>query len=284
MKNILSRTLVFFLLLPALLLIIIFLPFRNHLIFNILTLIVSAVSAFEVRKLFASSEQKRKSESFFLPVIASFIPLLALLEVQSVVTAEVSVFLLIICTAVIFISQTTVKDKDAFPEISGTISRYVMVLLYPGLFLSFLIRMTGFEHARIIIITFILAVYLNDTIAYISGKLFGRGDRVIVAVSPKKSLVGFICGFLASPALIYGSYRLFPEAFPFTAVGIIVMGLVIGITTIFGDLVESALKRGAMIKDSGQIIPGRGGLLDSIDSIALSAPFFYFLYRLLPVS
>ncbi len=281
MKNILSRTLVFFLLLPAILLIIIFLPFRNHLIFSILTLIVSALSAFEVRKFFAASKYANRMEPVFLPVIAAVMPLLALLEGQSLITTEISVFISLICIALIFMSQTAVKDQDAFPEISGTISRYVMVLLYPGLFLSFLIRMTDFEYASIIVITFVLSVYLNDTIAYISGKLFGKSGRVLVAVSPKKSLVGFICGFLASPAVIYGSFRLFPEAFPASPVRLIVLGLVIGITTIFGDLVESALKRGAMIKDSGQVIPGRGGLLDSIDSIALSAPFFYFLYRLL---
>jgi phosphatidate cytidylyltransferase len=56
--------------------------------------------------------------------------------------------------------------------------------------------------------------------------------------------------------------------------------LVIGVAVILGDLVESGLKRSASVKDSGVVIPGRGGLLDSVDSMLLSAPLFFGLMRL----
>jgi phosphatidate cytidylyltransferase len=59
------------------------------------------------------------------------------------------------------------------------------------------------------------------------------------------------------------------------------LGLFTGIAAVLGDLAESALKRSAGVKDSGSLIPGRGGILDTIASLALSAPVFYVGYRLL---
>ena len=57
------------------------------------------------------------------------------------------------------------------------------------------------------------------------------------------------------------------------------MGSAVGIATILGDLIESAIKRSATSKDSGQLIPGRGGILDSVDSVLYAAPVFYYLLR-----
>ena len=89
-------------------------------------------------------------------------------------------------------------------------------------------------------------------------------------------------------SLIIGSSAplLFPAAFtthqtlPRLVAGII-LGLCVGIVAIIGDLAESTIKRSGEVKDSGFIIPGRGGILDSVDSIALAAPVFYALYWIL---
>jgi phosphatidate cytidylyltransferase len=61
----------------------------------------------------------------------------------------------------------------------------------------------------------------------------------------------------------------------------LILGFLLGAAASLGDLVESALKRSSGVKDSGSIIPGRGGVLDSIDSIAFAAPVFYAVYRIL---
>jgi phosphatidate cytidylyltransferase len=60
---------------------------------------------------------------------------------------------------------------------------------------------------------------------------------------------------------------------------LILIGLIVGVSVIMGDLIESALKRSATSKDSGSLIPGRGGVLDSIDSVLYAAPVFYYLFR-----
>ena len=105
-----------------------------------------------------------------------------------------------------------------------------------------------------------------------------------MAVSPNKSRIGFLGGFLASPAVVVLFSYLLRDLVTVSTVRAILFGVVVGAAAILGDLVESALKRSASIKDSGQIIPGRGGLLDSIDSPLFAAPFFYYGFVLVFLS
>jgi phosphatidate cytidylyltransferase len=115
--------------------------------------------------------------------------------------------------------------------------------------------------------------------------LFGRNNQGIIAASPNKSTAGFIGGFAASTIVGIGVVCFAPQVFPprffpqpFTGA---LLGLVCAAAGSLGDLAESAMKRSAVIKDSGTVVPGRGGILDCIDSIALTAPVFYGLCRLL---
>ncbi|MDR1957406.1 MAG: phosphatidate cytidylyltransferase, partial [Treponema sp.] len=95
----------------------------------------------------------------------------------------------------------------------------------------------------------------------------------------------FIGGLTASIIVGLGAVFFIPEAFSssrFPAAGAgILLGLVSGTAACLGDLGESALKRSVNMKDSGSLMPGRGGVLDSIDSISLAAPVYYALYWLL---
>jgi phosphatidate cytidylyltransferase len=126
---------------------------------------------------------------------------------------------------------------------------------------------------------------INDSAAWAAGMLFGSGNRGIIPASPNKSVAGFIGGTAAAVLAGLGGVLLFPAVFapkllPPLPSGLI-LGLFLGAAASLGDLMESALKRSSGIKDSGSIIPGRGGVLDSIDSIALAAPVFYAVYRIL---
>jgi phosphatidate cytidylyltransferase len=106
----------------------------------------------------------------------------------------------------------------------------------------------------------------------------GKGNRNLLAVSPNKSIAGFIGG-TASCMLIGVAFVLAIPAMSamFTWWEAMVIALVISVVSNIGDLVESTFKRGAKVKDSGTIIFGRGGILDSIDSLLASAPFFVVL-------
>ncbi len=115
-------------------------------------------------------------------------------------------------------------------------------------------------------------IWLYDTGAYCVGMLLGR-HRLFERISPKKSWEGVIGGILLSVAGAYVTHRWFDEFFQvpdFT----IWMGLsvVVAVFATFGDLVESLIKRTVGVKDSGNILPGHGGILDRIDSLLLVAP------------
>jgi phosphatidate cytidylyltransferase len=129
-------------------------------------------------------------------------------------------------------------------------------------------------------------VFANDGMAWLAGKLFGKGNQGVIPVSPQKSVAGFIGGTAASiivgvgsallfPAIFTPQYDLFPGIIPASGA---LLGLLTGIAATCGDLGESAIKRSSGLKDSGHLIPGRGGVLDSIDSIALAAPVFYLAF------
>ena len=113
----------------------------------------------------------------------------------------------------------------------------------------------------------------NDSMAWLVGVSVGR-KRGIVAVSPNKSLAGFLGGLSGSLLAGLISYYLFPNAGIASLISLLFVGLCVGVTVILGDLLESALKRSAGVKDSSSFIPGRGGILDSFDSLFFSAPLF----------
>ena len=115
--------------------------------------------------------------------------------------------------------------------------------------------------------------------------LFGKNNRGLIPASPNKSIAGFIGGIIVSVFIGVAATVYFSDAFSSTVMTPICSGALLGfgagIAAIFGDLGESALKRSAGVKDSGTLILGRGGALDTIDSMALAAPVYFLIYQIL---
>jgi phosphatidate cytidylyltransferase len=139
------------------------------------------------------------------------------------------------------------------------------------------------------VILFLLITFGNDSIAWLAGTLFGKNNRGLIPASPNKSIAGFLGGFFGTLIISTGAAYLFPEIFSIgvnTApvsgllVKAAILGLCTGIFAALGDLCESAIKRSCGFVDSGKIILGRGGVLDSIDSIAVAAPVYFLLFSL----
>lgn len=114
----------------------------------------------------------------------------------------------------------------------------------------------------------------SDMAAYSAGKLFGR-HKMTPQVSPNKTWEGGIAGAIAGTLLAFAVARLSPLAPLFEhvpAAALLALGLFVTIAAQLGDLVKSALKRWAGVKDSGRVLPEFGGMLDMIDSFLLAAP------------
>ena len=122
---------------------------------------------------------------------------------------------------------------------------------------------------------YLFLVWGNDVFAYLAGVTMGR-HKMCERLSPKKSWEGFVGGVLGSLAVgALGAYVL-DESY------VVWMGLalIVSLSSVVGDLVESMFKRDAGVKDSGSIMPGHGGILDRFDAFILSAPFA-FIYLLI---
>ncbi len=123
-------------------------------------------------------------------------------------------------------------------------------------------------------------IWAADIGAYFFGKFFGRTR--LSDISPKKTVEGAVFGVAGSVGVaVLGSWYLGWSGWPITGVA---LGLMIGIASLLGDLTESMMKRDAGVKDSGQLIPGHGGILDRADSYVFTAPLvYYFVTLLLPL-
>lgn len=121
----------------------------------------------------------------------------------------------------------------------------------------------------------LVLTWLNDTVAYFAGRRWGR-RRLLARVSPGKSWEGAVAALVVSAA---AGTALLPSLHLFDALHGLAVGALVGIVAPLGDLVESALKRDAGVKDSSGLVPGHGGILDRFDSALFSVPAFYYYLR-----
>jgi phosphatidate cytidylyltransferase len=131
------------------------------------------------------------------------------------------------------------------------------------------------QHDPWVLFLLLAIVWLGDTAAYYVGTTWGR-HRLAPVVSPKKSWEGAVAGLGVSlvATVIWGAWRL-GEIGP----ELIAIGLVTAVASQLGDLVESLVKRSAGVKDSGDLLPGHGGLLDRMDAMLFAAPVLLLMLR-----
>ena len=163
--------------------------------------------------------------------------------------------------------------KDAIDQISFTL----FGVLYVAGLGSYYILIRNLESGEYLIFFLLLIVWLGDIAAYYCGKNFGKKPLAPI-VSPNKTIEGSIAGLMGSlvAAVISGFFFLDHIAM----VHCLLIALVCGTIGQFGDLAESLLKRHASIKNSGNILPGHGGILDRIDSLLFAGPAFYCYLKL----
>jgi phosphatidate cytidylyltransferase len=280
MNNTLTRLAMFCVGIPLLLAIILYLPHYNHALLAIMALVFVSGASLELTAMF---ERRGFPVTKIFFVANSIIPALSI-YVCSIVNPSYVYSIAFIATAIIttigtipfaFVS-TEKRLADVLPRFATTMA----AAAYPGLGAScIMLIITSTREASVAIIFFAMLTLSNDSLAWLFGMAFGK-RRGIVYVSPNKSLVGFLAGLSASIiASLLGPF-FFPATIAWRPLFLVFLGFAIGIANILGDLFESALKRSTGVKDSGDIMPGRGGFLDSFDNLLFASPFFILIVKL----
>ncbi|AUC14442.1 hypothetical protein BTO06_04460 [Tenacibaculum sp. SZ-18] len=204
------------------------------------------------------------------------IPIVALITLISfnfleILATDKIIYLLTFCllhSAFLIIDLYRKNYTKRDPVLKGFTAINYIVL--PFFFLAFLPFVNN-QYQPNLIIYIILIIWTNDSFAYIVGKNFGK-TKLFKRISPKKTIEGFIGGFLFS---IFAGFLIGRYSELFSLQNWLMIAIITSVLGTFGDLVESKFKRQANVKDSGTIMPGHGGLLDRLDSLFFLAPFVY---------
>lgn len=174
--------------------------------------------------------------------------------------------------AALGLSFATLARPKQLPAAGRHLGVCLSGLLYVPLLMMTLPLLKERGHPHWVALAMCMA-FFSDTVAYFFGRAFGK-HKLYEAVSPKKTLQGSFGGILGScmATVGVGSLWLLPELPIAHAIGLGVLGSVAGQT---GDLVESMIKRTYGVKDSSNLLPGHGGMLDRIDAMLFVAPVVY---------
>ena len=269
--------------LPLIGVLVFLLPWRTHLALNLLIAAVSVIGSLEVVGLLGA--RRIPVSRFLAPALAGSLPVAAYLQTAGIVPGvelhllwTIAVAGIILVRAIIFQRAATLRGLLAYAGGS------LLAVLYPAFFLSFVTRMTGLAEPSLAVAFFLCVIFGDDMLAYFAGQPLGP---VHVPAPPRESqqergrFRRRRCRRRhRGPALPLARRRV-----PHRGLWLdLAIAAAIGIVGIVGDLVESGLKRSAGVKDSGVIIPGRGGILDSVDSLALAAPLCFCLLLLVPAA
>jgi phosphatidate cytidylyltransferase len=145
--------------------------------------------------------------------------------------------------------------------------------LYVGLCLGHLLPVRAMPEGEFLIFALFLITWAGDTGAYYAGTSLGR-HKLAPAISPNKTIEGLAGGLVA--AVLAASLAQVWFLPSLTNGDCVALGGLLTTAGLLGDLAESAMKRGAGVKDSGSLIPGHGGMLDRLDSLLFTAPAFYY--------
>jgi len=200
----------------------------------------------------------------FLPRLISGILYIVIIFASIVISMETFVAVFLIFTLISTYEANSlyqkIKSKGYNYHHPFIPPLYVSVSMIALIYIPF---SSNYIYNPYLILFIFILIWISDTMSYFFGSLFGRTNLKIEA-SPNKTWEGFFGGLFCSVLFSYVSFNFIQEIFPFWKT--IVLGFTIPIFGLFGDIVQSKIKRKAGVKDSGNIIPGHGGLFDRLDS------------------
>jgi len=264
---------------PIIFAIALFVPHLNHAAIALLAMVFSVGSVLELRRIIEpAGGTYRDAAAVSFAALPSIVVYFSRLSMRGAGLATSWLSPLAIACILLFIFSAF---PVAFPRRLESVKSSIAViganalyLFYPGALSTAIIVILGAQNGPgLMLIWFALIVFGNDSLAWLAGVTLGK-HRGIFGVSPNKSLEGLVAGMSGSIGFSYAGAFLFPSVVPRNWLALGIIGLACGIAVVTGDLFESAIKRAGCVKDSGTIVPGRGGMLDSYDSLLFAAPVF----------
>ncbi|OQY38815.1 MAG: hypothetical protein B6226_03070 [Candidatus Cloacimonetes bacterium 4572_65] len=214
----------------------------------------------------------KEGKDLYIPIL--LIPLSIPIFLTSALKGFEYSYFIIIGTFILVAGNNVILNK--IDRSASTIALSLLAVVYTVLMPASIYRISSEFPGFKLVLLLQACCWLTDSFAYFVGMKFGK-HRNIFKASPKKSLEGFLGGFFLT-GLCGGLLYLFTDWFQ--GWHIIYAVVSAGIFGQFGDLIESIIKRDLNVKDSSNLIPGHGGIIDRFDSLFVSAPIFYFLLLL----
>ena len=271
-----------------------FLPYDiGDYIFDLFILCITVVASFEMSHIIENCNKKLNKYLSSMYAIFNYIILILcfkILKFYYIILIELAG--LIVYFFLILITESIKNNARTFKENVIVSLNSLLVCFYPGFLFCLFLNINhidfyaGVDYFSIAFILLVFAItMLSDTFAYLVGRTL-KGPKLAPTISPNKTisgsiggLIGGICGSMIVYALIYNinSWQSILSMYNLTWWHFLIIGLVGSLVSQIGDLVESKIKRTANIKDSGNILPGHGGMLDRIDAMIFCVTFLYLI-------
>lgn len=181
------------------------------------------------------------------------------------------VILAFIPVFVVMINSLYVKDKSRFDKFANLYTA-ILYIAVPWSVFNFAVFNANGDFNGKLLLAFFAIVWGSDVGAYLFGITLGQkyGKKLFPSISPKKSWIGFWGGMLMAIAVAMILH--YAGLMPFTLLHCVFLAVLLDVAGVYGDLIESQWKRHYNVKDSGNLIPGHGGLLDRFDSALIAIP------------
>lgn len=239
--------------------------------FRLLFLTIAAISLWEFLKLLLPDEEEKKIRAL-VGVGTGMFPL-ALFYYDALFNNVTMVYLMFAVIYSHLINGLEPQNKYPFQTVGAYLIGYVYVLIPYALLYQ--IAYSDGVYAPYAVLGLFLLVWTNDTMAYLIGSRWGR-FKLVEQISPKKTWEGTIGGGICTVIVAWALSTFLRDFKPAVWMA---LGVVVAIFGTIGDLVESKLKRSAGVKDSGDLLPGHGGLLDRFDAFQFMLPYAWLVIQ-----
>ena len=254
-----------------------FLIFSGTFMIEIFTITLSCIGVYEILK--CLKFEKKYHITIPSYILAGLVPVLSRRIASTDLFFKILFFLFFLYMFYLMAVAVFSKGKVIINDIALA---YIMVI-YIIFSFSCIILLRDIKYGQHIFLLIFISAWMTDVGAYLIGKPFGR-HKLIPDVSPNKTIEGAIGGVVTCVIsfCLYGLIiGLIYEATP-RFIPLIIIGIVMSVISICGDLIASLIKRKYSIKDYGEVFPGHGGVMDRFDSIIATAPFLYMVYTAIP--